>query len=317
MNGVKKNWEHGTVWDSPLVVAHSSMVDCSAIQSGGLWIHMENADFPRQQISLVMICDSLGVFMDLQGGKFLRIVDWLKMKAVWLYSRKRTRTKRYYEESWQAGRHTPTTGIFKCNLAICLKRHMYNSCVLPAKTYNGAETWTLTKQAQNKLAAAQTKMERIERSILNISCKYRNTNIWVRKRTNVIYTIICLKSVCLSTFADCRSQFLLDRLGRCLKLIVSSGSTSCHEFASQFGLAFFLYAKNIHKLSRMPSLAHKWLLNEKGRNAGLAGDRSTVSSKHTRAFNGHSTDRLSQHDENNKSKRRQREFIHSRLENVV
>ena len=35
------------------------------------------------------------------------------------------------------------------------------------------------------------------------------------------------------------------------------------------------------------------LLNEKGRNAGLAGDRSTVSGKHTRAFNGHSTDRLS------------------------
>ena len=55
-------------------------------------------------------------------------------------------------------------------------------------------------------------------------------------------------------FADCRSQFLLDRLGRCLQLFVSSDSTSSHEFASQFGLAFFLYAKNI--LSRMPSLAH-------------------------------------------------------------
>ena len=40
--------------------------------------------------------------------------------------------------------------IFKSNLAICLKRHVYNSCVLPAMTY-GAETWTLTKQAQNKL----------------------------------------------------------------------------------------------------------------------------------------------------------------------
>ena len=26
-------------------------------------------------------------------------------------SRKRTRTKRYNEESWQAGRHTPNTGI--------------------------------------------------------------------------------------------------------------------------------------------------------------------------------------------------------------
>ena len=27
-------------------------------------------------------------------------------------------------------------------------------------------------------------------------------------------------------------------------MFLSSDSTSCHEFASQFGLAFFLYAKN-------------------------------------------------------------------------
>ena len=72
--------------------------------------------------------------------------------------------------------------IFKSNLAICLKRHVYNSCVLPAMTY-GAETWTLTKQAQNKLAAAQTKMER---SMLNITYKDRRTNIWVRERTKLI-----------------------------------------------------------------------------------------------------------------------------------
>ena len=37
-----------------------------------------------------------------------------------------------------------------------------------------------------------------------------------------IYTIILLKSVCLSAFANCRSQFLLDLLGRCLKLSVSA-----------------------------------------------------------------------------------------------
>ena len=30
--------------------------------------------------------------------------------------------------------------IFKSNLAICLKRQVYNSCVLPAMTY-GVETW--------------------------------------------------------------------------------------------------------------------------------------------------------------------------------
>ena len=53
--------------------------------------------------------------------------------------------------------------IFKSNLAICLKRQVYTSCVLPAMTY-GADIWTLTKQAQNKLAAAHTEMER---SILN------------------------------------------------------------------------------------------------------------------------------------------------------
>ena len=61
--------------------------------------------------------------------------------------------------------------IFKSNLAICLKREVYNSCVLPAMTY-GAETWALTKQAQNKLAAAQIKMER---SMLNITYKDRKT----------------------------------------------------------------------------------------------------------------------------------------------
>ena len=72
--------------------------------------------------------------------------------------------------------------IFKNNLDICLKRQVYNSCLLPAMTY-GAETCTLTKQAQNKLAAAQTKMER---SMLNITYKDRKTNILVRKQTNVI-----------------------------------------------------------------------------------------------------------------------------------
>ena len=42
---------------------------------------------------------------------------------------------------------------------------MYNSCVPPSMAY-GAETWALTTQAKNKLAAVQTKMER---SMLNIT----------------------------------------------------------------------------------------------------------------------------------------------------
>ena len=58
-------------------------------------------------------------------------------------------------------------------------------------------------------------------------------------------------SVCLSTFENCRSQFLLDHLGRCFKLFVSTHSTSCHEFASQFGLAIF-YTRKTPKTSKKP-----------------------------------------------------------------
>ena len=47
--------------------------------------------------------------------------------------------------------------IYKSNIAICLKRRVYNSCVLPAMTC-GTETCTLNKQAQNNLAAAHTNM---------------------------------------------------------------------------------------------------------------------------------------------------------------
>ena len=54
--------------------------------------------------------------------------------------------------------------------------------LLCAASYDvyGAEIWILTKQAQNKLAAAQAKMES---SMLNITYKDRRTNIWDRERT--------------------------------------------------------------------------------------------------------------------------------------
>ena len=91
--------------------------------------------------------------------------------------------------SWAA--YAEHRDICKSNLAICLKRQVYNSCVLPAMTY-GAETWTLAKQAQNKLAAAQTKMER---TMLNITYKDRRTNIWVRERTKLIDIIYTVRNI--------------------------------------------------------------------------------------------------------------------------
>ena len=78
-----------------------------------------------------------------------------------------------------------------------------------------------------------------------------------------IYPIICLKSVCLATFAECSSQFLIVRLGRCLKLIASTRGTFCHEFAPQFGLELFLYGKNRKPRSTGPpqSIAALWQID--------------------------------------------------------
>ena len=42
--------------------------------------------------------------------------------------------------------------IFKGNIGACLKRQVYNSCVLPAMIY-GTETWALTTQAKNNCGA--------------------------------------------------------------------------------------------------------------------------------------------------------------------
>ena len=70
-----------------------------------------------------------------------------------------------------------------------------------------------------------------------------NTLIQIENWSTYIYTIILLKSVDVSQL---QVEFLLDRLGICLKLVVSTESISCREFASQFGLAIVLYAKNTH-----------------------------------------------------------------------
>ena len=67
--------------------------------------------------------------------------------------------------------------IFNGNIGTCLKRQAYNACVLPAVTY-GAETWALTNQAKNKLAAAQTQMER---SMLNSHAGAENKHMGKRK----------------------------------------------------------------------------------------------------------------------------------------
>ena len=86
--------------------------------------------------------------------------------------------RRRIKVGWQAfGRHST---IMKGNLRICLKKKIFDQCILPTMTY-AAETWTLSSKMEKKLAAAQHNMER---SMLNITYKDRKTNKWVREQTN-------------------------------------------------------------------------------------------------------------------------------------
>ena len=66
-------------------------------------------------------------------------------------------------------------------MPICLKRKIMNTVVLPAMTY-GAETWTLTKQQERKLAVAQRRMER---AILNVTWREKIMNEAIRAKTKV------------------------------------------------------------------------------------------------------------------------------------
>ena len=121
--------------------------------------------------------------------------------------------------------------------------------------------------------------------------------------------------ICLSQLANCRVQFLLDRLGRCLKLFVSTESTSSHEFESQFGLEIVLYAKT-PAYYRENRLSGKFMLNEtaSSRKGALLTpvtvDRSPATSGNG---NDHSGDRLSQTGD----KQQVKTATTRRLENVV
>ena len=63
--------------------------------------------------------------------------------------------------------------ICKGNIGTCLKTQIYNSCILPAMTYD-AEPRALTTHGKNKRAATQIKMER---SMLNITEQTKVTDV--------------------------------------------------------------------------------------------------------------------------------------------
>ena len=61
--------------------------------------------------------------------------------------------------------------IMRSNMPICLKRKLFNQCVLPAMMH-GSETWAVTKKMEQKLKTTQHSMER---TMLGISKRDRKT----------------------------------------------------------------------------------------------------------------------------------------------
>ena len=71
--------------------------------------------------------------------------------------------------------------VLKSTLPMCLKRKIYNSCIIPAMTY-GCETWKLTKRSENQLRITQRAMER---AMLGITLRNRKRSTWIREVTGV------------------------------------------------------------------------------------------------------------------------------------
>ncbi len=79
--------------------------------------------------------------------------------------------------------------VMQSNMPLCLKRKVFNQCVLPAMTY-GSETWSMTQRMEQKLKVAQHCMER---SMLRITKRDRKTNEWIRSMTRVTDIIQTVK----------------------------------------------------------------------------------------------------------------------------
>eukprot|EP00794_Sanderia_malayensis_P008022 gene8022-8881_t len=77
------------------------------------------------------------------------------------------------------------------SIPICLKRKIFDQCVLPSMTYS-SETWTLTKKMEHKLQTTQRSMERM---MTGYSRRDRKTNVWIREQSKVKDVITTAKSI--------------------------------------------------------------------------------------------------------------------------
>lgn len=71
--------------------------------------------------------------------------------------------------------------VFKSDIPMCLKRKVFDQCVLPVLTY-GSETLTLTQKTVNKIRITQRAMER---SMLGVTLRDKIRNEELRRKTKI------------------------------------------------------------------------------------------------------------------------------------
>ena len=127
-------------------------------------------------------------------------------------------------------------------------------------------------------------------------------------------------SVCLSLFANCRSQFLLDRLGRYLKLFALTVIPFCHEFASLLRIAIFYRRKapKNYRENRVAAQVLSWMnqraTRQKGAVTPVTVGRSPATCRNGDNMNDdncdHSSDRLSRNVEKATSQNGDKRYRH-------
>jgi hypothetical protein len=105
-------------------------------------------------------------------------------QLVTMQSDKTDEIKRRIVAGWAA--FNRSRDIMKSKMPVCLKRKVYNQCVLGAMTYR-CQTLAITKRMQERLRITQRSMER---SMVGITRRDRKTNVWLCQQSGV-QDIVC------------------------------------------------------------------------------------------------------------------------------
>jgi Reverse transcriptase (RNA-dependent DNA polymerase) len=128
---------------------------------------------------------STEIDIQINGMQIGKVDEYVYLgQLVTMQSDKTDEIKRRIVAGWMS--FNKNRDIMKSKIPMCLKRKVYNQCVLAAMTY-GSQTWAITKRMQERLRITQRSMER---AMVGTTRRDRKTNVWLRQQTGV-QDIVC------------------------------------------------------------------------------------------------------------------------------